>query len=84
VEDISAASETEGKQCCTETHSITPVASAFACDGGHWVDQVSGQGRIVILEDRSVWAIDDGDEVDTALRLPATDITACSNKLYQH
>ena len=55
---------------CIISLSIMPVASGFVCDDGHWVDQVSGQGRIVILEDRSVLAIDNGDQVDAALELP--------------
>jgi hypothetical protein len=66
---------------CIISLTITPVASAIACDDGHWVNHVSGDGRIVILEDRSVWTVDDGDEVHTALWLPATDIIACSDKL---
>jgi hypothetical protein len=54
---------------------------AIACDSGHWIDEVHGDGRIVILEDGSIWKVDDNDEVDTALWLPATDIMACADKL---
>jgi hypothetical protein len=38
-------------------------------------------GSIVKLEDGSLWEVDPGDEVDAALWLPTTDITACSNRL---
>jgi hypothetical protein len=60
---------------------LTCAYSATACESGHWVQEVAGEGKIVILEDGSVWEIGGGDEIDTALWLPITDITACSDKL---
>ena len=57
------------------------TASAMACEDGHWVDRVSRGGRIVILEDGSVWSIQAGDEILTSLWLPTTEIVACSDKL---
>jgi len=35
----------------------------------------------VILEDGSVWEIDEVDRIDTRLWLPTTNITACDDKL---
>jgi hypothetical protein len=55
--------------------------TALGCEGGHWIEEVTDDGAVVILEDGSIWAIDGGDEVETALWLPTTDITACPDKL---
>lgn len=60
---------------------LSPGPSAIACDSGHWVQDVSSNGAIVVLEDDSVWSIEPGDRVDTSLWLPMTDITACYDKL---
>ena len=67
---------------------VAAVALVFAtgiaradCEDGHWVQSVSSDGAIVILEDGSVWEIDPADRVDTALWLPITNIVACDDKL---
>jgi hypothetical protein len=51
------------------------------CESGHWVESVTSDGEIVKLEDGSVWQIESGDEIDTALWLPTTDIVACDDML---
>jgi hypothetical protein len=60
---------------------VTPATPTLACVGGHWVDTLSDDGTTVTLEDGSVWAIDDGDEVDTTLWRPNTGVVACSDRL---
>jgi hypothetical protein len=62
---------------------VLAIASpdARACEAGHWIETVSDDGTIVILEDGSVWRIDDVDAIDTQLWLPTTDIVACPDKL---
>lgn len=55
--------------------------AALACDDGHWVQSVSGDGTIVILEDGSVWQVDPVDAIDSMLWLPTTEIVACDDKL---
>lgn len=57
------------------------AGSASACDDGHWIQSVSSDGRIVVLEDGSVWEVDPGDRIDSMLWLPVTDIVACDDKL---
>ena len=54
--------------------------------GGHWIDSVSDDGRIVVLEDDSTWEVSPLDRIDTALWLPVTDIvvTTSDNPLYPH
>jgi hypothetical protein len=51
------------------------------CEDGHWIESVSSDGSIIKLEDGSVWEVDAGDTVDSALWLPVSDIIACDNKL---
>lgn len=60
---------------------VSLAGPSFACESGHWVDSVSSNGEIVVLDDGTVWSIDLGDQVDTSLWLPMTDITACDDKL---
>lgn len=54
---------------------------AAACESGHWVKSVQADGKIVILEDGSVWEVDDAETVDTRLWLPTTEIVVCDDKL---
>ena len=42
---------------------------------GHWVSQVMDRGRVVKLEDGSLWEVAPLDRLDSALWLPVTDIT---------
>jgi len=61
---------------------LLTTEQAFAdCVAGHWVDAVSSDGKIVILEDGSVWKIDAADRVDTWLWEKTTNIIACDDKL---
>lgn len=60
---------------------LTTGLARADCEDGHWVQSVSSDGAIVLLEDGSVWKIDSADQVDTALWLPTTNIVACDDKL---
>jgi hypothetical protein len=51
------------------------------CEAGHWVRSVSDAGRIVVLQDGSVWEIDPIDRIDTMLWLPTDDIVVCGDRL---
>jgi len=41
---------------------------------GHWIRE-NGDGKIITLEDGSLWQVSDLDQIDTALWLPTTNIT---------
>ena len=56
-------------------------ADLQACEDGHWIDSVTDDGRIVILEDGSIWEVDSLDRIDSSLWLPTTEIVACDDKL---
>ena len=60
---------------------LTVAGAANACDSGHWVEAVMDDGSLVKLEDGSLWQIDPGDEIYTALWLPTSEITVCAGKL---
>lgn len=47
--------------------------------GGHWIKEVIGTGKYVVLEDNSLWKISGMDRIDVALWLPITDITVVDN-----
>jgi hypothetical protein len=42
---------------------------------------VSDDGDIIKLEDGSIWEVDAGDTVDSALWLPTTNVIVCEDKL---
>jgi hypothetical protein len=47
----------------------------YGGDGtGHWIRDVSSNGRIVTLEDESVWEIETLSRIETALWLPVSEI----------
>ncbi len=61
--------------------SYSRPRAAMDCDSGHWVDGVTEDGEIVKLEDGSVWRVDPGDNIDSALWLPAAEIIVCDEEL---
>lgn len=63
--------------------AVPPAVGPTAYGGvgsGHWVKKVSSGGRLVELEDGSLWEINAVDRVDTMLWLPVTDITVAAAK----
>jgi hypothetical protein len=57
-----------------------PIAQP-ACQSGHWIKSVDGDGKIITLEDGSKWEVDDVDTVDTAIWLPISDVVVCETKM---
>jgi hypothetical protein len=73
-----------GNERQSETHATGKRLArkfTFSCESGHWIDTVSDDGTVVKLEDGSIWEVDEGDAIDSALWLPITDILACGDKL---
>ena len=54
---------------------------AGKCIDGHWISSVSGDGQIVVLEDRSVWEINVIDAIETMLWLPTDNVLICGNRM---
>jgi hypothetical protein len=55
--------------------------TASACEDGHWITEVSSNGAVVILEDRSVWEVSPTDRIDSQLWLSTENVVACDDKL---
>lgn len=55
--------------------------ASSGCEAGHWIASVAADGRIIKLEDGSIWEVDAVDAIDSALWLPITDIVVCGDKL---
>ena len=51
------------------------------CTTGHWVQSVSSDGRIVLLNDHTIWEVDAADAIDAMLWVPSDDVIECGNRL---
>lgn len=51
------------------------------CESGLSILSVDGDGKVIKLDDGSLWEVDDVDTVDTALWLPATEVVVCNGKI---
>lgn len=51
------------------------------CESGHWIDSIVGDGKIITLEDGSMWTVDDVDTVTTSLWLPISNVEVCGRKM---
>jgi hypothetical protein len=60
---------------------VPPKTGSRNCIDGHWISSVSGDGQIVVLEDRSVWEIDAVDAIDTMLWLPTENVLICGSRM---
>jgi len=51
------------------------------CVSGLSIESVEGDGKIIKLDDGSMWEVDDADTVDTALWLATEDVVLCDGKI---
>jgi hypothetical protein len=56
-------------------------AYAQTCEEGHWIEAVLDEGRLIRLEDGSLWQVDPVDTVTSSIWLPVSDIIICGNRL---
>jgi hypothetical protein len=63
------------------TLAATDRASAQNCEDGHWIDAVLDDGRLIRLEDGSLWQVDPIDIVTSSIWLPVSNIIICGNRL---
>lgn len=60
---------------------LSPVSAYASCESGHWIKSVTDDGKIIHLEDGSLWEVSDVDTADFALWLPVSNIVVCDDKL---
>jgi hypothetical protein len=58
-----------------------PLAPAIACEDGHWIQEALADGRILKLEDGSLWRVDSIDTITSALWLPMSDVIVCDDTI---
>jgi hypothetical protein len=51
------------------------------CESGHWIEAVEGDGKIIKLEDGSLWEVNDVDTVTTSIWLPVSEVIVCDGKM---
>jgi hypothetical protein len=60
---------------------LTLASPALACEDGHWIQKVLDDGRLIRLEDGSLWLVDPSDRITAALWLPVTDVIVCDGRI---
>ena len=79
----------EGKSGDTvrEAYPANPASSTGraemrpACESGHWIRSVSGDGGVITIEDGSLWEVDPLDALDAALWLPLSGVVVCDDRI---
>jgi hypothetical protein len=83
IDLVSKAYKEGQKSCGKDTSAVSPDAprarsGSYLTGSGHWIS-TNGEGKIITLEDGSMWQINSIDQVDTVLWLPVTDITVIAD-----
>src|SRR5215472_14497452 len=56
-------------------------SAASVCEGGHWIEEVLADGKIIRFEGGSLWRVEDIDTVVSSIWLPVSEIVVCAGKL---
>jgi hypothetical protein len=56
-------------------------ACAFACEPGHRIDEIVDHGKVIKLEDGSLWGVMPNDQGETASWTVQDNITTCEKTL---
>lgn len=59
----------------------SPRSGSGSCESGHWIDSVEGDGKIIRIEDGSMWEVDDIDTIYSSLWLPISEVIVCGSKM---
>jgi hypothetical protein len=51
------------------------------CEEGHWIEAVEADGKIIRLEDGSIWQVNDVDTVTTSIWLPVSAVVVCDGMI---
>ncbi|HYN16187.1 MAG TPA: hypothetical protein VES66_10425 [Terriglobales bacterium] len=78
---VVAAAEANAASTRSRTPATRVGPRSASCESGHWIDSVEGDGKIIRLEDGSMWEVDDVDTVITSIWLPISDVILCGTKM---
>jgi len=85
TEHASAVAAAEAKTAAARPRAAGKASSrslrAGECESGHWIESVEGDGKIIKLEDGSMWEVDDVDTVTTSIWLPVSEVVVCGTKM---
>ena len=56
-------------------------ANSQTCEDGHWIESVLDNGRLIRLEDGSLWQVNAIDTITSSIWLPISNIIICGNRL---
>ena len=60
---------------------IPILSNAQECETGHWIQEVSSGGKLIKLEDGSLWQVSSIDVITSLLWLPVSEIAVCGNTM---
>ena len=66
---------------CYGILAVMSLLAPVGCEYEHEILSVSSEGRLITLEDGSMWRIDSVEGIDTSRWLPATPIAICEGEL---
>lgn len=82
AKDVAAAeAKVASSRPPTSTRGTQRRPSADDCESGHWIEAVEGGGKIIKLEDGSLWEVNDIDIVTTTIWLPVSGVVVCDGKM---
>ncbi|MBI3934685.1 MAG: hypothetical protein HY316_08315 [Acidobacteria bacterium] len=56
-------------------------SSGTKCVDGHWIQEVIDNGKIIKLEDGSLWEVDAIDAITSSIWLPISDVLVCGSRI---
>lgn len=59
----------------------TPTDGPTGCTTGHWINEVSSNGAVILLEDGTAWSVAGHHQHRTAIWLPVTKVAVCREGL---
>jgi hypothetical protein len=65
------------------TSDVPPSVSSSGtkCVDGHWIQDISDSGKIIRLEDGSLWEVDAVDAIKSSIWLPISDVLVCGSSI---
>jgi hypothetical protein len=78
---VAAAAEAKAASSRPRVPVTHSSPQSGGCESGHWIDSIEGDGKIIKLEDGSLWEVNDIDIVTTSIWLPVSNVIVCGRKM---